>query len=364
MARSVVLALKDIVDEQKVICFNDDAETDGAAGGKRRDASDTVDGIEVIRCGCAAKIDSQSVSFSYNRILRQTIESFKPDIVLLHYPNPFVTFFLLNQKRRDYKLLVYWHLNIYKQKMLKYLFVSQTIRLLRRADRILAATPMVVDNFYKKYMGDKIRIIPYIINGEQLRLSGDELRGSAAIREEMRDAMICFFIGRHVPYKGLETLIRSAELLKDKNIVFLIAGSGQLTDRLKKEAISDKNVVFLGQLSEKEKRMYMNTADVFCFPSVSPNEGFGIALAEAMYYGHPAVTYTIKGSGINYINLNGVTGIECPLRDHEAYADALVTLYENRELREKYGAAAKHRVETLLSKEKIRDELVALIEEL
>ena len=111
-----------------------------------------------------------------------------------------------------------------------------------------------------------------------------------------------------------------------------------------------------------EKRMYMNIADVFCFPSISPNEGFGIALAEAMYYGHPAVTYTIKGSGVNYINLNGVTGIECPLCDYEAYADALGTLYEDRQLREKFGAAAKRRVETLLSKEKIRGDLIRLIE--
>ena len=60
--------------------------------------------------------------------------------------------------------------------------------------------------------------------------------------------------------------------------------------------------------------------DVFCFPSVTKNEAFGIALAEGMYFGKPAVTFTIPGSGVNYVNLDGVTGIECKNADCKDYA--------------------------------------------
>lgn len=53
---------------------------------------------------------------------------------------------------------------------------------------------------------------------------------------------------------------------------------------------------------------------MFAFPSVTKNEAFGVALAEAMYCYTPAVTFTIEGSGVNWVNLNGITGIEVSQR--------------------------------------------------
>ena len=64
-----------------------------------------------------------------------------------------------------------------------------------------------------------------------------------------------------------------------------------------------------------------------------------------MYFEKPAVTFTIKGSGVNCVNIDGVTGIECPNGDVKAYADALKKLADNKELREEYGRNAKMRVE-------------------
>ena len=63
-----------------------------------------------------------------------------------------------------------------------------------------------------------------------------------------------------------------------------------------------------------------------------------------MYCGTPAVTFTIPGSGVNYVSINGETGIEVPNRDVKAYADAMTKLADDRELRDKYGKAAKKRV--------------------
>ena len=63
-----------------------------------------------------------------------------------------------------------------------------------------------------------------------------------------------------------------------------------------------------------------------------------------MYFGHPAVTFTIEGSGVNYVSLNGVTGIECPNGDSSAYAEALKKLSADANLRAQYGEAARDRV--------------------
>ena len=64
-----------------------------------------------------------------------------------------------------------------------------------------------------------------------------------------------------------------------------------------------------------------------------------------MYCGKPAVTFTIEGSGVNYVSLGGITGIECPNRDSREYAKALLLLGDRPDLREKYGQAARKRVE-------------------
>ena len=39
-----------------------------------------------------------------------------------------------------------------------------------------------------------------------------------------------------------------------------------------------------------------------------------------MYCGTPAVTFTIPGSGVNWVSLNGETGIEVPNGDDKAFA--------------------------------------------
>lgn len=86
IARDVVLALKDKC-EQKIIAFNDGKE----------DKIEVVDGIEVTKCGCFAKVSAQSLSTTYKNHLHQIIAEFSPDIVIFHYPNPFVAALLLNE---------------------------------------------------------------------------------------------------------------------------------------------------------------------------------------------------------------------------------------------------------------------------
>ena len=84
--------------------------------------------------------------------------------------------------------------------------------------------------------------------------------------------------------------------------------------------------------------------DIFCLSSVTKNEAFGLALAEAMYFKKASVTFTIEGSGVNYVSLNGVTGIEVPNKNVKAYAEAMMKLANYPELREKYGNSARERV--------------------
>lgn len=335
IARDVVLSLKDSC-EQKVIAFNDGKE----------DKIDFVDDIEIIKCGCFAKISAQSLSISYRKQLHKVIEEFNPDIVIFHYPNPFVASFLLKElKNRDIKLVVYWHLDIIRQKFLRVLFNGQNRKLLERANKVIATSPNYIEGSkWLQSVKEKCVVVPNCINVERMELSAEIKERAEKIRKENKGKTICVAVGRHTEYKGFTYLIKASKLLDDSFRIF-ITGKGELTDSLQKEAEEDSKVVFTGRIDDIELKALIYASDIFCFPSITKNEAFGLALAEAMYYEKPAVTFTIPGSGVNYVCLNGENGIEVENRNVEAYAMAIKELANNEELRKKYGIAGKKRVE-------------------
>lgn len=339
-AEDVVNSLS--VHEQKVICFNHEK------GSKKDEYGD----IEIIRVGSFAKISSQELSFGFDKALKNVFAEFVPDIVIFHFPNPFEAHYLLKiLKKSKCRLIVWYHLDITKQKLLGKLFVGQTNRILDRADKIVATSPAYVDGSpFLSPRKDKVIVIPSCIDEKRLICGSAENDRAADIRREFENKILCFAFGRHVEYKGYRYLIDAAKYLDD-NIKIVIGGSGPLTEELKERAeqCSDK-VTFTGRLSDPELKAYLLACDIFCFPSITKNEAFGLALAEAMYFEKPAITFTIPGSGVNYVSLGSVTGIEVPNSDSKAYSEAISLLARDKELRYKYGKAAKKRVEEIFMK--------------
>lgn len=363
VARDMVKALIGTGAKQKVICFNEDASDGNTTCKHGETRTDVIDGVDIIRCGYFLKARSQAVSATYGRELKRVMDEFRPNIIILHYPNPFVTHYLMKYRSRDFKLLVYWHLDITKQKLLKHLFHGQNLALIDRADKILGATPKHVDeSAFTPQFGDKRYILPYMIDEGNLVITEEEIEAGKRIKEKYAGKTLGFFIGRHVPYKGLTYLIKASKELGDVDMHFLVAGSGELTESLKEEAKGDSKVEFLGRITDSERRSYLYACDIVLFPSITRNEGFGLALAEGMYFGHPAVTFTIPGSGVNFVNLDGVTGIECPNCDYKVYAEALKKLADNNELRKKMGNAAKQRVLDNFTSESFKKNLITLVE--
>ena len=335
IARDVVLALKGEY-EQKVIAFNDGKD----------DRTDTVDGIEVIKCGCFAKIAAQSLSTSYGKHLHQVMKDFQPDIVVFHYPNPFVAALLLRElKTTKAKLVVYWHLDIIRQKYLRVLFASQNRRLLECAVKVIATSPNYIEGSqWLQSVKEKCVVVPNCINVERMSVTDDIQKRAEEIRTKNSGKTICVAVGRHTEYKGFTYLIQASKLLDGRFLIY-ITGTGEMTEKLHEEANDDKKVVFTGRIDDMELKALILASDIFCFPSITKNEAFGLALAEGMYYGKPAVTFTIPGSGVNYVSINGETGIEVENRNVKKYAEAMKKLADDAELREKYGDAGRKRVE-------------------
>ena len=342
--------------EQRVFCFHHE----------RGDRCDEADGVTVVRAGTFCKVASQSLSLSYGKLLKKTFAEFAPDVVIFHDPNPFAAHYLLKllKKHPACKLVLWWHLDITKQKILGKLFVRQNKRLLARAAKVVATSPNYIDGSpYLSSVRDKCTVIPCCAGDERIAAGEDVLSRAREVRERYAGKTLLFAIGRHVPYKGMEYLVRASKLLGEAYAV-CIGGSGPLTGELEALAADDRKVHFLGRLSDLDVRAYLCACDIFCFPSVTKNEAFGIALAEAMSFAKPAVTFTIPGSGVNYVSLDGVTGIECPNGDVQAYAAAIRTLASDDALRARYGAAARERVGELFTQAQFSANVRRLISEL
>lgn len=342
--------------EVKVFCFNHE----------KGDKIDEVDGVEIIRAGCFAKVASQSLSFSYGKLLKKTMREFAPDVVIFHYPNPFAAHFLLKRLKRlkNCKLIVWWHLDITKQKILGKLFKGQNKRLLRRADKVVATSPKYIEGSrFLQSVREKCVVIPCCVNDSRMHPDAGVLARAEELKKENEGKTVCLAMGRHVPYKGIEYLVRASKLL-DENFLVWIGGRGPLTEELKALAADDKKVTFLGRVENDELVSRILACDIFCFPSITKNEAFGIALAEAMAYAKPAVTFTIEGSGVNYVSLNGLTGIEVENRNVAAYAEAIKKLASDAQLRKTYGENAKRRVEELFTNEKFTQNVNDLLESL
>ncbi|MBU0666488.1 MAG: glycosyltransferase family 4 protein [Nanoarchaeota archaeon] len=117
----------------------------------------------------------------------------------------------------------------------------------------------------------------------------DIINGARPVHERF-DLMYC---GRLMPHKGVDYLLKSVRLLKEKfpKIKCLIIGNGPEQKKLyhlaKKLAI-EENVLFKNFLPKStDVYSYMKASKIFVFPSIL--EGFGIVVIEAMACGLPIV---------------------------------------------------------------------------
>ena len=319
--------------EIKVICFSE----------SNRTYTQKVNGIEVEKVGVQKTIMSQAIAIGYYFKLKKIIKEFKPDIIHFHWPNIFVAWLLIGIIPKHTKLVVLWHSDILKQKWAYYLVRPIEKKLLKKADLITPTSPNYLLNStpLSKHM-DKCDVLPNAIDTSLFKINSKTKERIAEIKREAKGKTIIFFIGRLVEYKGVEDLLKAEKFIKNNCIIF-IAGRGPLENQLR-SSVHSARIKFIGRISDEEKKCYYYAADIFAFPSINKAEAFGITLAEAMYCRAVPITFHIEGSGVNWLSIKNETGIEIPLHDIKAYANAIDYLIENKVEREKLANNAHQRI--------------------
>ncbi len=340
---SIVSSMADY--EHRVLCFNTGKNT----------VDEQYEGVPVLRLGVQMQRYSQPISFSYPSALKRELQEFNPDIIHLHTPNPYASLLVCHYIPDSVKLIVHWHSDIVKQQFTYTAFKPFEQKLLERANAIFATSPNYAEHSIPlRQFRDKVIIVPNGINEKKISVREGDDEKIEAIKRKYNGRNIVYFMGRHVAYKGIDRLI-AAEKKITSDCVILIAGEGPLSNELKMKTQSER-VHFIGKISDDEIRLYMRAASVFAFPSITKNEAFGIVLAEAMYCGTPPVLFSIEGSGVNWLNQNGTTGIEVDNGDIQAFAEAIDRLLRNEDhIRDRMGERAHDLIAENFTMTRIKD---------
>lgn len=160
-------------------------------------------------------------------------------------------------------------------------------------------------------------------------------------------------VGRLVPKKGFDELVRACGLLRRRGVDFelRVIGGGPLRDDLQAlaetEGVADR-VAFLGARSQQEVIDELAHAELFTLtPFVladGDRDGIPNVLLEATAVGLPVVASAV--SGIPEVIVDGVNGRLVPPHRPDLTADVLAELLGDADQRRRLGAAAKQQART------------------
>lgn len=303
---------------------------------------------------CATMI-SPSMIFTLRRICREY------DIIHVHHPDPMACLALFFSGYKG-KVVLHWHSDIQKQKLLLKFYRPLQQWLLRRADKIVGTSPVyLAESPCLQEVQEKTVCLPIGVVPMQPVPEAVE-----AIRNQYPGKKIVFSLGRLVAYKGFCFLVEAARYLSEDYVV-LIGGTGALKDELQQE-IEDLNlqekVKLLGRVSDGDLPAYYGACDVFCMSSVQKTEAFGIVQIEAMSCGKPVVATRIPQSGVSWVNKEGMSGLNVEPGKARDLAEAIEKITENAETCQRFSEGAKKRYQDLFTKERMIEKCLTIYLEL
>jgi glycosyltransferase involved in cell wall biosynthesis len=145
------------------------------------------------------------------------------------------------------------------------------------------------------YPDENISVIHHGVDSNQFYPSMEKRR---SIRESLgipADAVVVVSTARFEPQKRIDRLVDAYNsLIQDRNDLWLILiGDGSLRGEIEKRLLCRDRVVFLGLIDREELADFLRGSDIFVLPS--DNEGFGIALIEAMATGLLCIATNVAG---------------------------------------------------------------------
>ena len=234
----------------------------------------------------------------------------------------------------------YTYLNIKKRRIIKSYANCQKIAANSSYTKDLMIASLKINS-------DKIKIIHPGIDIYEDFISDEDRKN---VKKIIKDASpIITTLARIEKRKGHKFVINAISELKSKfpNMLYLVAGKGPYLDEIKKYVRTlklEKNVMFLGWITEPEKSLVLQSSDIFIMTPSQVGEsieGFGMVFIDAAFHGIASIG-TLSG-GISDAVLNNKTGLLCEEGNQASITKNIDKLLSNKELRVKLGKNGRER---------------------
>ena len=222
------------------------------------------------------------------------------------------------------------------------------------ADAIIAECPQDAADLQRHYRTPtaRLRMIPCGFDPEEF--APVDRREARARLQLPANRPLVLQLGRMVPRKGVETVVRAVGILERRYeirpLLIIVGGESASPDpeqtpeigRLQRIAADERithDVMFVGQRSRSELRYYYSAADVFV--TMPWYEPFGITPVEAMACGVPVIGSRV--GGVQYSVEDRRTGFLVEPRNAEALARRLAHVFSNPAIIRLLGKRARRR---------------------
>jgi len=252
--------------------------------------------------------------------------------------------------------------------------------------------PLVL-HLHNRGIGERSRAFPDRVIYKKLFRKAQVIAPSEAMWEEVRDFVprerfhVCFnaaedqgsapiphaeptllFLSNLLPSKGVETLLDTCAILKNRGIAFRLELVGSETAQIGRERLNEMISArglegctdYRGPLDGEKKQAAYRGADGFVLPTredLSP-----LVLMEAFSAGLPIVSSRV--GGIPEIVSEGVTGFLCAGTDPEEWAAPLERLLRDEALRKRMGSAARQRYEKEFTPGALQQRVLTLLRQM
>ncbi|MDC3086269.1 glycosyltransferase family 4 protein [Pelagibacteraceae bacterium] len=234
----------------------------------------------------------------------------------------------------------YAYLNVKKRRIIKSYANCDKIAANSAYTRDLMIASLKIDY-------DKIKIIHPGIDVYEDFISDEDREN---VKKIIKDAdPIITTLARVEKRKGHKFVINAISKLKSKfpNMLYLVAGKGPYLEEIKKYVIKlhlEKNVKFLGWITEPEKSLVLQNSDIFIMTPSQVGEsieGFGMVFIDAAFHGIASIG--TQSGGISDAVINNKTGLLCEEGNQDRITKNIDKLLSNRELRIELGTNGKER---------------------
>lgn len=244
--------------------------------------------------------------------------------------------------------------------------------LMRDADRIIAECAQDRLDMERHYGADRKRIdvVPCGFDPQEMWPMRKEARQRLGLDN---DTFTILQLGRIVPRKGVDNVIESLAVLRDRYRIrakLLVVGGHLPEDgaadspemaRLMDLSASlglQEQISFTGQKQRSELAYYYSAADVFV--TTPWYEPFGITPLEAMACATPVIGAAV--GGIKSTVQEGVTGYLVPPKNPQALADRLALLHDDPVHARQLGEAGRRRAHQLYTWQSVAETIAAVYE--